>query len=150
MVASAISSWFNQSCNSRHGSVLKLSKFNFDDFLKCPSYFKITLIKSPVGKKSLCDTVECRYQRLFVKFAFSSCGKQDQYRKWLNQVKLMWEVFETTLALISDTHAIMLNGDTCLCISSLLLINICNISFSNTLSLMWKQMDYHGLGWRIV
>lgn len=53
--------------------VPNLSKFDFDNVLKC---LKTNLTKSPVGEKSLHDTVERLYHDQFNNFAISGCDKK--------------------------------------------------------------------------
>ena len=96
-----------------------LSKFKFNDVLKCPTCLKTNLTKNS-GKKSLRDTVDRPYQGLFIDFAFSGKVKRDKKGIVIEASRTDVEGMngETAWILISDAQTRMLHGDTRLSKSS--------------------------------
>ena len=99
--------------------VPKLSAFNFNDILKCPTCLKTNLTKN-FGKKCLCDSVERPYQGLFIDFSFSRKVKRDKEGVVIeaNRKDVEGMNSETAWILTSDAQTRMLHGDTRLSNSS--------------------------------
>jgi hypothetical protein len=90
-----------------------LSSFKFNDLLKCPTCLKTNLTKSAAGKKSLCDTVTCPYQGLYIDFAISGKISRDKNGKIIESSRVDVEGIngETSWVLIADAFSRMLHGD---------------------------------------
>lgn len=94
--------------------VPNIFKFDCDDVLEwCSTYLKTNLAKLPAGKRSLCDSVECTYQSLFINFAFSGKVQGDKDGNVVESSRVGMEGIngKTIWILVADAQNCMLHHD---------------------------------------
>ena len=91
-----------------------MSKFSFNDLIRCATCIKSKLTKTSPGHKSLQDLLSRAYQGLYIDFGFAGRRSRDEHGNITESSRTDIEGLNGEVAwiLVSDGKIRMLHGDT--------------------------------------